>query len=87
MKSFTIALQDECKPYGIEVQLLSPYFVQTKINNYSTTIMAGNIFIPDVETYTRWAVLSLGKTNETTGYWAHAFQVRDVQYSRIDLID
>lgn len=45
--------------------------------------MAGNVFVPDVESYTRWAVLSLGKTNETTGYWSHAVQVRDLKYLHI----
>lgn len=80
MKSFTLALQDECQPYGIEVQLLSPYFVRTKLNNYSTTVMAGNVGIPDVESYVRSAVFTLGKTNETTGYWAHAIQVRDLWF-------
>lgn len=75
IKSFTIALQYECEPYGVDVQLLSPYFVRTKINNYSTTVMKGNIFVPDVESYVASAIFTLGKSNETTGYWAHAVQV------------
>ncbi|XP_031639671.1 hydroxysteroid dehydrogenase-like protein 1 [Contarinia nasturtii] len=74
IKSFTMALQYECGPYGVDVQLLSPYFVRTKLNNYSTTVMNGNLFVPDVESYTRSAVFTLGKTSETTGYWSHAIQ-------------
>lgn len=42
--------------------------------------MAGNVGIPDVESYVRSAVFTLGKTNETTGYWAHAIQVRDLWF-------
>lgn len=76
VKSFTMALNGECQPYGIDVQLLSPYFVQTKLNSYSTSVMAGNLFVPDVESYGRSAIFTLGKTNETTGYWSHAVQVR-----------
>lgn len=76
-KSFTLALQTECKPYGIKVQLLSPYFVSTKLNNYSKHIMSGNLFVPDVQTYGRWAAFTLAKTYETTGYWSHAVQVRN----------
>lgn len=76
MKNFTLALQYEYAPYGITVQLVTPLFVRTKMNNYSTTVMSGgNILIPDVETYTKSAVASLGRTNETTGYWLHGIQV------------
>ncbi|XP_055310940.1 hydroxysteroid dehydrogenase-like protein 1 isoform X2 [Sitodiplosis mosellana] len=74
VKNFTMALQYECEPYGIDVQLLSPYFVRTKLHSYSTSLMAGNFFIPDIETYVRSAIFTLGKTNETTGYWPHAIQ-------------
>lgn len=71
-----MALKGECKEFGIDVQLLSPYFVRTKLNNFSTSVMDGNLFVPDVESYGRSAVFTLGKTDETTGYWAHAVQVR-----------
>lgn len=71
-----MALKGECQPHGIDVQLLSPYFVSTKLNSFSTTVMNGNLFVPDVETYGRSAVFTLGKTDETTGYWSHAVQVR-----------
>lgn len=46
------------------------------MNAYSAKIMAGNILVPDVESYTKSAVFSLGKTSETTGYWSHGIQVR-----------
>lgn len=75
IKSFTAAIQEECRPYGVEVQLLSPYFVCTKLTNYSNTVSAGSVFIPDVESYGKYAVFTLGKTNETTGHWSHAIQV------------
>lgn len=42
--------------------------------------MKGNVFCPDVETYTKSAVASLGRTNETTGYWIHGLQVRLQQF-------
>lgn len=75
IKSFSLAIKDECRPYGVEVQLLSPYFVYTKIINYSRTVSAGSVFVPDVESYGKSAVFTLGKTIETTGYWSHAIQV------------
>lgn len=75
VKNFSLAIQHELAPYGITVQSITPLYVRTKMNNYSTTVSNGNILCPDVETYTRWAVASLGRTNETTGYWIHGLQV------------
>lgn len=74
VKNFTLALQYELAPYGIDVQLITPMFVRTKMNEYSTTVMAGNIFCPDVVSYTKSAVFTLGKTDRTTGYWSHGLQ-------------
>lgn len=72
-RSFTIALQHEAAPYGILVQLLSPNFVVTKINNYSKRIMRGGLFIPSAESYARSAVAQLRDgVDETPGYiWHH----------------
>lgn len=81
MKNFTLAIQHEYSQYGILVQLVTPLFVRTKMNNYSTTVMSGSILFPDVESYTKSAVFSLGKTNETTGYWIHGIQVHIAQYT------
>lgn len=84
VKNFTLAIQHEYAPYGISVQLVTPLFVRTKMNSYSTTVMNGSILFPDVETYTKSAVASLGRTNETTGYWIHGIQVK--RLSKIDEI-
>lgn len=76
IKNFTLALRHELAEYNITVQLVSPMFVQTKMNNFSQTVMTSkNLFIPDVESYTKFAVFTLGKTNTTTGYWSHGIQV------------
>lgn len=42
--------------------------------------MQGSILFPDVETYTNSAVASLGRTNETTGYWIHGIQVNWMEF-------
>lgn len=58
------------------MQLVTPMYVKTKMNNYSSSVMtSGNILIPDVQSYAKSAVFSLGKTSETTGYWTHGIQV------------
>lgn len=76
VKNFTLAIKHEFENYGITVQLVTPMYVRTKMNAYSSWVMAGNILIPDVQSYTKSVVFSLGKTNETTGYWAHGIQVK-----------
>jgi len=70
-----IALSKELEEHNVQVQLVTPLFVQTKMNNYSTTVMKGNILMPDVESYTKFAVFTLGKSSQTTGYWSHGLQV------------
>lgn len=75
VKGLTQAMQLELSQYGITVQCVTPLFVVTKMNHYSETVCRGGFLFPDVKTYTRSAVFTLGKTNETTGYWTHALQV------------
>lgn len=74
-----MAIQHEFAPYGITVQLVTPMYVKTKMNNYSSSVMtSGNFLIPDVQSYAKSAVFSLGKTSETTGYWTHGIQVSTI---------
>ncbi|CAO1336764.1 unnamed protein product [Diamesa serratosioi] len=74
VKNFTLAIRKELEPFNVQVQLVTPMFVLTKMNEYSTSVMKGNILIPDVESYTRSAVFTLGKSSKTTGYWSHGLQ-------------
>ncbi|KAH8276701.1 hypothetical protein KR018_010889 [Drosophila ironensis] len=74
-RSFTLALHYEAKQFGILVQLLSPNFVVTKINSYSSRIMKGGLFIPSAEEYARSAVNQLRDgVDETPGYLWHHLQ-------------
>lgn len=75
IKNFTLAIRNEFAPHGITVQLVTPMYVQTKMNAFSEKILKGNILIPDVKSYTKSAVFTLGKTHKTTGYWSHGIQV------------
>lgn len=50
-------------------------YVVTKMNQYSSEVMKGGFLIPDVKSFTKSAVFTLGKSNETTGYWSHGLQV------------
>lgn len=75
IKNFTAAIRYEYSKFGITVQHLSPLFVSTKMNSFSDRLMSANLFVPDAETYARHAVSTLGKSDCTTGYWAHGIQV------------
>lgn len=74
VRSFTLAIREELAPHGITVQLVSPMFVVTKMNAFSQNIMAGGLFIPNVAAYTRSTLYTLGKSDRTNGWWAHAVQ-------------
>jgi len=73
-RSLTIALQEEARPLGITVQLVSPWLVATPFNSYSKYIMRGGLFIPTAEELASWAVSTIGKTDRTSGYFWHGVQ-------------
>ncbi|EAT36749.1 AAEL011193-PA [Aedes aegypti] len=63
--------------YRLDINLIThcsnfPLFPQ--MNNFSSTLMKGGLFIPDAESYAKYAVFTLGKTKQTTGYWSHGIQ-------------
>lgn len=72
---FTQALEQELAEHNVTVQLVLPMFVATKMNEYSSAVMKGGFLIPNARSYARSAVFTLGKTNETTGFWTHGLQV------------
>lgn len=74
-------MQHEYASHGLTIQLVTPMFVRTKMNEYAPTVMESRSFlIPDVESYTKFAVFTLGKTLKTTGYWSHGVQVRSFTF-------
>lgn len=75
VRHFTLGLQYELDSHGIFVQLLTPFCVQTNLHTYPVNEVVGNIFFPTVETFVKSAVFTLGKSKETTGYWAHSIMV------------
>ncbi|KAL6267569.1 hypothetical protein P5V15_000643 [Pogonomyrmex californicus] len=74
IKSFSEALRAEYSRFGITVQHLSPLFVNTKMNAFSSRLQISSIFVPNATTYARNAIAILGKMDSSTGYWAHSIQ-------------
>lgn len=76
VKALSMAMERELASYNITVQCVTPLYLVTKMNQYSDLVMKGGFLIPQVDTFTQSAVFTLGKTNETTGYWTHGIQVQ-----------
>ncbi|KAF5282740.1 hypothetical protein FQR65_LT02737 [Abscondita terminalis] len=74
IKYFTLALREECADYGITVQHLSPFFLNTKMNNFSDKLRETTFLVPNATTYAKYAINTLGKINHSTGYWTHGIQ-------------
>ncbi|CAH0557891.1 unnamed protein product [Brassicogethes aeneus] len=74
IKSFTAALRYEYANAGITIQHLSPMFINTKMNAFSNRLQMSSTLVPDAKSYARYAVSTLGKMDESTGYWSHGIQ-------------
>lgn len=74
IKSFSEAVRAEYSRFGITVQHLTPLFVNTKMNWFSSRLRVTNVFVPDATTYARNAICTLGKVDCSSGYWGHAIQ-------------
>lgn len=46
------------------------------MNNFSDKLQETSFFVPSAESYAKYAVAMLGKTDTTTGYWSHGIQVK-----------
>lgn len=44
------------------------------MNDFSQRLRESSTFIPDAATYAKHAVSTLGKMDESSGYWAHGIQ-------------
>ncbi|XP_050302916.1 inactive hydroxysteroid dehydrogenase-like protein 1 [Anthonomus grandis grandis] len=74
IKNFTKALRYEYSSFGITVQHLAPMFVATKMNHFSDRIHQKSLFVPDPDSYAKYAVSMLGKLDDSSGYWSHGLQ-------------
>lgn len=75
LKCFMKALEYEYSSKGITFQCLLPFYVATRMTQYSSTLSNPSLFIPTATTYVRHALSTLGCSSETPGYWPHSVQV------------
>lgn len=81
--SFTHAVREEYSSKGIFIQHVAPLFVSTKMNSFSQKLLDGNLLVPDAATYAKYAVSTLGRVQDTTGYWLHGFQYAFVKLAPV----
>lgn len=74
IRSFSEAIRAEYSRFGLTVQHLTPFFVNTKMNAFSDRLQVSSIFVPNAETYAKNAITTLGKMDLSTGYWGHGIQ-------------
>ena len=61
------ALNYEYKSYNILIQTLSPYLVSTNMSRFKKS----RIFIPNVHQFINHSIRSIGRHNDTSGYFSH----------------
>ncbi|XP_041367419.1 inactive hydroxysteroid dehydrogenase-like protein 1 [Gigantopelta aegis] len=68
---FARSLHYEYKSKGVLVQSLMPFYVATRMTQYSETLSCTNFFIPTASGYARSAVSTLGVSSRTSGFFPH----------------
>ncbi|XP_078040308.1 inactive hydroxysteroid dehydrogenase-like protein 1 [Augochlora pura] len=74
IRSFSEAIRSEYSRFGLTVQHLTPFFVNTKMNAFSNKLQVTSILVPNATTYAKNAINTLGKLDTSTGYWSHGIQ-------------
>ncbi|KAF4530479.1 hypothetical protein B566_EDAN014681 [Ephemera danica] len=74
MDSFSQALNYECRSSGVTVQTLTPGYVNTQMVSYSPSLKRGGLLVPSAAVFAKNAILTMGVSNKTTGYWSHGLE-------------
>uniref|UniRef100_A0A182V584 Steroid dehydrogenase n=1 Tax=Anopheles merus TaxID=30066 RepID=A0A182V584_ANOME len=77
MTSFSIALRDELRPFGVEVQTVRPSFVHTNMTDFLVTgkeKWSKNMMVR-VDNFMAYAGCTIGKVDMTSGHWSHGLQL------------
>ncbi|RWS19601.1 hydroxysteroid dehydrogenase-like protein 3, partial [Leptotrombidium deliense] len=74
---FGNTLKHEYKNYNIDVLTMVPWFIKTKMVNFSERLskpsLIKSLFVPSTKTYVTSAIATFGHTDHTTGYWVHGY--------------
>uniref|UniRef100_A0A182NGB6 Steroid dehydrogenase n=1 Tax=Anopheles dirus TaxID=7168 RepID=A0A182NGB6_9DIPT len=82
VRSFSMALREELRTYGVGVQTVLPGFVRTNMTKVVATEYKQKFLfkrLVQVDEYIRYAGFTIGKTDHTCGYWSHGIQYTGLQ--------
>ncbi|XP_065078419.1 very-long-chain 3-oxoacyl-CoA reductase-like [Ochlerotatus camptorhynchus] len=86
MLSFSLAMREELRPFGVECQTVTPYFVKTTLTGQFAMTKLGWLVCANLESFTKFLTMTIGKTAQTTGYWVHGWHVTIVKLLPTDLV-
>lgn len=72
---FSASLQTEYGKDNIDVQVLTPNYISTKMTKWSNILQGSNFIFPSPKSFVSNAVATIGRTKETAGYWSHDLQL------------
>ncbi|XP_052898812.1 inactive hydroxysteroid dehydrogenase-like protein 1 [Anopheles moucheti] len=75
--SFSVALGEELRPFGVEVQTVRPSFVHTNMSDYMVKDSQDpwrKKFLVTVDNFMAYAGCTIGKVDYTSGHWSHGLQ-------------
>jgi len=71
---FSKTLQYEYAGSGVDVQILVPSYIGTKMTSWSSLLQRPSFTVPDARSFVTNAIATIGRSNHTTGYWSHGIQ-------------
>ncbi|XP_062552963.1 very-long-chain 3-oxoacyl-CoA reductase-like [Armigeres subalbatus] len=83
--SFSQALREELRPFGVECQTVTPFFVKTTLaKDFLRTKLA--FLSVDVDRYGKCLTTMIGRTARTSGYWQHALEITFAKLAPTDVL-
>ncbi|XP_053665067.1 inactive hydroxysteroid dehydrogenase-like protein 1 [Anopheles marshallii] len=77
MTSFSVALAEELRPFGVEVQTVRPSFVHTNMTDFMVKDAKNTRYknyLVHLDNFMAYAGYTIGKVDMTTGHWSHGLQ-------------
>jgi len=81
VEHLTLSIRHEVEDHNVQVQCLTPMYIQTRMTAYSSTLNISSYLTPLPTTYARHAVKTLGYYSSNTGYFPHYLQTLAMRYS------
>ncbi|XP_062552964.1 very-long-chain 3-oxoacyl-CoA reductase-like [Armigeres subalbatus] len=74
MLSFSQALHEELRPFGVECQTVTPCYVKTVLSKDVTRTFLAFTGV-DVDNYGKFLTKTIGRVACTAGYWVHSIMI------------